>query len=254
MIRVGDGIRSALLLVVTVAQLLTPALPGFGIGRDIATRSAEAPTLITPPGWAFAVWGPIYLGLFAFAFWSVLPRNRSRPMIRRVAPFAILGIALNALWPVVFQIGGMSGWSVLVIIAEAIAFGLATRATTATALSARDPDHYLVALPIGATTGWVLAAAIVNVSGWLGNVAAVPLPAFAPEMWVAIAAGFGAVLASAVIVATGNAWPALTFIWGLAGIAARQEAIGNRPGMVVAVAGAVLVPILAIRTARRRTR
>ncbi len=252
MTRMDDRARGALLVALAFAQIATPALPLVGVGTDIATRSAEAPTLMTPPGWAFAVWGPIYLGLILFAIWSALPRNRSRPAIRRVGGWAAAGLALNALWPVVYQLQGSRGWSVLVIGAEAIAWGLATRATTARAIGAREPDLYLVALPIGAVTGWVLAAAILNAAGWLGNVAHVPLPAFAPELWVAFATAFGAVLACAVIVATGNGWPALTFLWALAGIAVRQQAIGNRPGLVVAIAGAVVVAILAIRTVRRR--
>lgn len=252
MTRIDDRVRGPLLVALALLQIVTPALPALGIGQDIGTRSAEAPTLITPPGWAFAVWGPIYLGLILYAVWSALPRNRARPIVRRVAPFAAIGIALNALWPVVYQLQGSSGWSVLVILAEAIAFGLATRATTATALGARDPDRWLVTLPIGAIAGWVTAAAILNVAGWLGNVARVPLPAFAPEVWAMLAIAFGSVLASALVVATGNAFPALTFLWALGGIAARQVAIGNRPGLVVAIAGAAVVMALAVRTERRR--
>ena len=41
--------------------------------------SAAYPTLITPPGWVFSIWGVIYAALLVFAFYQARPAQRSRP-------------------------------------------------------------------------------------------------------------------------------------------------------------------------------
>ena len=234
-------------LLLTVAQVAITFLPLAGVGESIGQRSAEAPTLITPPGWSFAIWGPIYAALAVHAVWQALPANHLR-----LAPprgWVAAGLALNTLWPLLFQLGGTSGWTVATILGEALCWVAAMLRVPAGV----PRDRWLVALPLGAIGGWVTAASILDASAWLGNVAAVPLPALAPEYWVAVMALAGSAIAAVVIRRSGNGWYALTFAWALIGIAAKSWSIGNRWGLIAAAAGLALTAAAWVGTRRRQT-
>lgn len=56
------------------AQPAVTAL-AFGTGTSFEESAGDAagPTLIEPAGYAFAVWGPIYLGSIVYAVYQALP-------------------------------------------------------------------------------------------------------------------------------------------------------------------------------------
>ena len=62
--------RLAIILAVVV-QIGAGFLPRFGIGEFIGARSDAVRTLITPAGWAFAIWGPLFLLSILFAVAAV---------------------------------------------------------------------------------------------------------------------------------------------------------------------------------------
>ncbi|WCT73251.1 tryptophan-rich sensory protein [Sphingomonas naphthae] len=234
-----DMPRILLTLILALAQIAATFLPLAGVGETIGTRSAEAPSLLTPPGWAFAIWGPIYLATIAYAVWQALPANRASPRIARIGWWMVGALALNTLWPLVFQLQGSKGWSVLVIFALLACLLVAVRKVGL--IGARDPDQYLVALPVGLFGGWVMAASVLNMTSWLGNVAEVPLPAMAPEAWVAFLAILLGLLGAVTVVRSANLWFGLALLWALGGIAATAGATGNRLGLMAAGVAALLL-------------
>ena len=64
-----------------VAANLAP-IKGLNIGEISNTLFKDV--LITPANYAFAIWGVIYLGLFSFAIYQVLPNQRQNPHLRQV--------------------------------------------------------------------------------------------------------------------------------------------------------------------------
>ncbi|MEL7534406.1 MAG: hypothetical protein AAFN10_24080 [Bacteroidota bacterium] len=82
--------------------------------------SALYPTLITPAGYAFSIWGIIYIGLLSFGIFQILPaaQNASdialenRDFIRKMLLINMLG---NALWLLAFHYQYI-GASVLVML------------------------------------------------------------------------------------------------------------------------------------------
>ena len=58
--------------------------------------------LITPAGYAFAIWGLIYLGLFSLGIYQVLPAQRNNPLMRKIGyKLAIASIA-QIIWVICF--------------------------------------------------------------------------------------------------------------------------------------------------------
>ena len=74
-----DRRRQLLVVILSVTQLIT----NFG-----ATNSGEVSdsffTYLIPAGYTFAVWGPIYLGLIAYAVYQALPGQAERTIHRRI--------------------------------------------------------------------------------------------------------------------------------------------------------------------------
>ena len=62
--------------------------------------SAKYQTLVTPAGWAFAIWGPIFIWEGIFAIVQMLPRFRSNPIIQDGIAYwwvaRVAGLRLNA--------------------------------------------------------------------------------------------------------------------------------------------------------------
>jgi hypothetical protein len=95
-------------LLTAALQILTPLLPQIGIGEPIGSRSLAVRTLITPAGWAFSIWGALYLGATVFAVYQALPAQRQNALLHRLrwpAAGAFLG---NALWAAYTQLYGLT--------------------------------------------------------------------------------------------------------------------------------------------------
>jgi hypothetical protein len=79
-----------------VMNVLANSLPLFG--RGTAEVSALYPTLVTPAGCVFAIWGLIYLGLLAYSVAQFIHPLAEDPLPDRLAwPLVISNVA-NVAW------------------------------------------------------------------------------------------------------------------------------------------------------------
>ncbi|MGB5257057.1 MAG: hypothetical protein WBN44_07355, partial [Woeseiaceae bacterium] len=60
--------------IVIIVNYLSNALPING--QSMAEISAKYPSLFTPAGFTFSIWGIIYLALLAFVIYQALPSQR----------------------------------------------------------------------------------------------------------------------------------------------------------------------------------
>jgi hypothetical protein len=56
-------------------------------GETNATLSDKYQTLVTPSGWAFSIWGPIFIWEGVFAVAQMLPRFRGSQVVQAVSPW-----------------------------------------------------------------------------------------------------------------------------------------------------------------------
>ena len=75
-----DRMLSILVVVATVATIIFNALAGTGRLNGVMTNevSDKYPTVLTPAGYAFSIWGLIYVGLIAFTIYQLLPSRLER--------------------------------------------------------------------------------------------------------------------------------------------------------------------------------
>jgi|YNPBryunderm2012_1023409.scaffolds.fasta_scaffold01446_7 hypothetical protein len=244
-----DRLRQALTVLAALAQAVLPSLPALtGWGVPIGSRAnAEGPPLISPAGYAFSIWGPIFAWCLAYAVWQALPAQGSDPLARRAGWWFAAAMAGCALWAAVFQAGGPV-WLTAVILAliAASAIGALARAS-ALPLPLRRDGLWLFAAPLGLLAGWVTIAAFVNLASALSVAGlqslrnpASPLP---PAL-VAVATA-----AALAVIARTRPFPtyALAVVWALVAVLVRN---GISPTGLTAAVAALLVAALAVRSWR----
>jgi len=143
---------------VVLVNFLANVIP-FG-GQSMAEVSGKYPTMITPAGYAFSIWGIIYLTLAVFAFFQFF-RGKEVRFYKLVWPYFLINAGANCLWLVAFQ----NEWLILslalmfVILVSLIRiFKIFYRLKRMVGTTHR----YFFHVPFGLYFGWVSVAAIVN--------------------------------------------------------------------------------------------
>ena len=98
-----------------ILQVLVPTLPSFGIGERIGSQSDDVRTLITPAGWAFSIWGPLFAGSFAFAIYQWLPSEDDDSLLSRLRWAAAGAFLSKEIWALYTQSFGLSAISAAII-------------------------------------------------------------------------------------------------------------------------------------------
>lgn len=220
-----------------VMNVLANALPFFG--RGTGEVSAFYPTLVTPAGYVFAIWGLIYIGLLSYSAAQFLQPLSADPLPDALAwPLIVSGVA-NVVWLLLWQSLNIY-WSVPVMVvllgSLIVAYRIARRDRPQRPSAA---EQWAVRAPLGLYLGWVSVATIANISAALyaadWNGWGVPA-----EWWGAIVLVMGAVLAFLGLVREGDGVFAGVFVWAFAGIAVATPA-----SLVRVVAGALALAIAA---------
>lgn len=239
----------ALPLVCAMAQILTPLLPMIGIGRTIGEQSDSVHTLVTPAGWAFAIWGALYTGAIVFAVFQALPTQRDNPLLARLRGPAAGAFFGNALWAAYAQIEGLGAASVAIILFTLACVLKAYRALATWPIGFTTSERWCVALPLTALASWLTVASIVNVAATL-RFHGVFFGSNAPLIAAAVVVGGGAIAAAALVAGRGCPPYALVFLWALSAIGA---AGGQRsPLVAIAVVVAALIVLIGTISGLRR--
>lgn len=234
-----------LVLALAIAMPLVGWLSNSGLlGPTNGEISDRYPTLIVAAGYAFAIWGPIFLLDIVFGVGQALTRDGSL-RLRRIRALTAAGFALTSLWMVVFTLQWF--WPALAIIWLSLAclLGAAWLASD-TRMHARGP--WWQWLPLSLHAGWVSLAVFLNVAQVVVAFQLLSTEAMLPWTLVLFALA-GALLLAVLVKLRGNPWYALAAVWGLLGVHARQQASalpGASTAATVALALAVVVTLTAL--------
>ena len=180
--------------------------------------SDRYPTLIVAAGYAFSIWGPIFLLDALYATRQMLePAADAR--LERTRPWAALAFAMTSLWMIAFTL--QLFWVALAIIW--ISFGSILRAAwhvAHTAHHARGP--WWQWLPLSLHAGWVSLAVFLNVAQVIVAFKLLPVANMLP--WTLALFALAALLVlTALVGMRGNGAYAAAAIWGLAGVYVKQS-------------------------------
>lgn len=155
-----------------VAVILVNALAGgtrLVGGRNTAEVSAAYPTLITPAGFTFSIWGVIYALLAAFIVFQFLPGHRRDRFIGRVGYLFILSSLSNVAWLFLWQYGYIVA-SVPLIFALLAALAAIYLRLDIGKTRVPPGERAFVHLPMSVYLGWITIASIADVSSALVSV------------------------------------------------------------------------------------
>ncbi len=224
-------------------------------GRNTADVSAAYPTLITPAGFTFSIWGVIYVLLFAFIFFQLVPRHREDSFNGRVSYLFILSSVFNIAWLFLWQYDYIVASVPLIFGLLASLIAIYLRLDVGRSKAPRG-EKIWVHLPFSVYLGWITIASIADVSsalvslnwgGW----------GIAPAAWAELVIVVALIITLAVLGTRRDIAYGLVVVWALAGITANQ---GGHPQVALAteasaaiVAAAILV-VAFIRFARGPTK
>ena len=155
------GGNIAAFILVIVVNTLSNALP-FN-DQSQAEIAAKYPSLFTPAGFTFSIWGVIYVALLVFVVFQALPSQRQNASLAGLgAPFK-LSCAGNALWLYVWH-HDMVFLSLLIMIVILVTLVTIYRRLYAQTDRASFTLHVALRLPFSLYTSWVMVATIANAS------------------------------------------------------------------------------------------
>lgn len=214
---------------------------GFFNDRTIADVSSKYNNLLTPAGYAFSIWGIIYLTLIALVIYQwVVVRKRPEP-VQKVGALLLIANFLNSIWVVVWLYDYLVV-SVLVMIGLLVTL---TRLNTRLAKwdTQVKSDLFLVHFPISLYQGWIIVALVANFSAFFKSTGFELL--LTPELWAILVL----VIAMAVYVFQTNQLnqvvSTLVGVWGISAIGVKQ--LGEAQGVSLTafiVAGILLIYVL----------
>jgi hypothetical protein len=188
--------------------------------QSIGDVSDKYSTMITPAGYAFAIWGLIYLSLGVYVFYQTFRASPEQKVYDRVAFPLILNLIANNLWLIAFQLEYIALSAVFMLVILATLIQIAIIWTNDQSLS--DKRRTQMRFPFSVYLGWISVATIVNFSvvakytDW--NVLGISEP-----VWVAIMLTVGTALALLIMFATRNMVYPLVFVWAYVAIAVAQS-------------------------------
>lgn len=125
-------------------------------------------TLVSPSGWAFAIWGPIYLGEMCFVAGQFFPGSGLTAILPQVTlPFVAANL-FQSLWCASFR-PSFEGWGLFVspLMLAGTAFSLSQVHTVACSSAAEGLGLFF--LPLTMHFGWTTAATLVNLNGSIAS-------------------------------------------------------------------------------------
>jgi len=145
-------LKAVLVMVATIAFVVTPFIadPFTGFAPELFPVPVDDPP-IQPAGWAFAIWGVIYLWLLASAGFGLFKRDTDADWDR-------------ARWPLFVSVGIGASWISVAFVAPVLATVLIWLMLGGALLALRQAparDTAWFALPVGLYAGWLTAASCV---------------------------------------------------------------------------------------------
>ena len=213
-------------------------------GVDTAQISDANPTLITPAGYVFAIWGAIYVLLGIFVVFQALPSQEGKEYQGKISWLFVLGSLANIIWLFLWQYEYLS-YSIIMMLVLLMSLILIYLRLGIGKSNAPMLERLAVHLPFSVYLGWITIATIANIAvtavsvNWDGF-------GINPEIWAILILLVAHTVTMLIIVTRRDIGYTMVIIWALVGIAENQSA--NPTIVLLAQGSATIVAILLVAT------
>mmetsp|Transcript_67196 Transcript_67196/g.194315 ORF Transcript_67196/g.194315 Transcript_67196/m.194315 type:complete len:304 (+) Transcript_67196:72-983(+) len=130
-------------------------------GETNGDLSDKYHTLVTPAGWAFSIWGVIFVGEAAAVVAQMFPRYRGLEVVRASTPWWLAACGFQVCWTIVFaqEVIWLS-----VVCMLGILVGLVGMALVTDNMALSTDEYWLLRLPFAVHLGWIVAASALNIN------------------------------------------------------------------------------------------
>ena len=191
-------------------------------GKNTAEVSDAYPTLVTPAGYVFAIWGIIYILLGIFAYYQTTSGQKVKEYRNRIGWLFALSCAANVTWLFLWQFEYLtvSVAVMFVLLASLILIYLRLDiGKSAATIREKIAFH----LPFSVYLGWITIATIANISvalvsaRWDGF-------GVNPQTWASVVVIVALIITLLVLASRRDVAYSLVIIWALIGISVNQSA------------------------------
>jgi len=232
-----------IVLVLALAQVITPAIFFRQGGFQFADDPGHDPPIV-PAGYAFTIWGLIYLASIAYGIYQVLPGQLYNPGLADTRFYTALAFLGAAAWIILARF--KRTWSCFICILTIwAALGCAFIEIQNGIFSLAQ--SFLIVATISIFFGWVTIAMFANLAAALkaSGVMTDGKPEVIWSIVLLIIAGAGA--GAIIFYSGGNIWYTLTILWALIAIVvANYKDKLNKPVAITAVILAILAVVVFI--------
>ena len=211
-------------------------------GKNTAEISDANPTLITPAGYVFSIWGIIYVLLGIFVIFQALPKEKEKEYHGRIGWLFILSSAFNIIWLFLWQFEYLVFSVILMFLLLASLISIYLRLDIGKS-DVGIREKLTIHLPFSTYLGWITIASIANVSvtlvslGWDGF-------GISFETWATLIVIIALLIAILVLITRKDIAYGLVIIWAFVGISVGQS--GNQNIVTLTQASAIIVLITLI--------
>lgn len=212
-----------------ISNLVTVSIPGRFDGQvSSSSGKVEFPwkTVFAPAGWAFAIWGIIYLSEtimvgYVGAFGSPME------VLRKAAPYWVMGNLFQSVWTYLFREQYKSAmWLPMITLALGsaslfTAHGILTEAILPSMSMWEKVRLIAIRSPISLHATWLTAASILNLNAWV----ALSNSSLGFQLATGFASAYFVTIAGTIIaIKKGDPLVALVVAWALAAVASQTKA------------------------------
>jgi len=232
-------------LIAFILMIYVNYLSGIGKINNISAGgvSGQYPTLFTPAGFTFSIWGLIYLFNFLFCIrliWMSTTGNNEND-IEKLSKYFILSCMLNISWIYSWHYDMMT-LSVFIMLGLLSTLILLYQSVSENRYISKW-SYLSTYTPISLYLGWICIATVANFSVWLTSLMWDGRP-FNPAFWAILMVIIAAFINLFILIKKRDIVFALVYIWAAYGISvARSIEISDESLWVyrAAIAGMILV-------------
>ncbi len=233
-------------IVIGQAQVL------LGWGQSPAEFAADSDATLRVAGYAFAIWGIIYLWLLVYAVRQALPRTGESLLIHRFGWPSVAALLAIGWWILAAAFDQEVATIILIFGALAVLLiPLLANAGAIRALPRGSGDRWMTVWPLALLAGWLTVAAPVNLitvatgNDWLPQ-------ALSPTAWAILAIAVVAAVALGVTQRLRTLAYGLPIAWGLLGVFMAEQVRNPSLAYAALAAGvAVLVGAMLLTFSHR---